>query len=61
MNPASIFVAAAIVALLVLAVRYLIKNGPCAACGDGENRRGNSGGCGGNCGGCPHSGACRPK
>jgi hypothetical protein len=57
MNPASILVAAAIVALLVLAVRYVVKNGPCAACGDAENCRGSSG----SCGGCPHSGACRPK
>lgn len=61
MNPASAFVVAVIVALLVLAVRYLVKNGPCAACGDAENCGESSGGCSGSCGGCPHSGACRPK
>lgn len=61
MNPASAFVVAAIVVLLVLAVRYLVKNGPCAACSEGENCRGSSGGCGGSCGGCSHSGACHPK
>ena len=53
MNPASAFVVVAIVVLLVLAIRYLIRNGSCAACGDVENCRGSSGGCGG----CPHSGA----
>lgn len=61
MNPASAIVAAAIAVMLVLAVRYLVKNGPCAACGDVENCRGSSGGCSGSCGGCPHSGACHPK
>lgn len=65
MNFASAFVVAAIAVLLVLAIRYLVKNGPCAACGDVENCRGSSGGCGGSCGGscggCPHSGACHPK
>jgi hypothetical protein len=59
MNPASAFVIAAIVVLLVLAVRHLVKNGPCAACGDVKNCRGNSSS--GGCGGCPHSGACHPK
>lgn len=57
MNPASILVAAAIAVLLVLAVRYLLKNGTCSACGDTNNCRGSSGGCGG----CPYSGAYRPK
>lgn len=61
MNPASAFVVVAIVLLLVLAVRYLVKNGPCAACGDVENCRGSSCGCNGSCGGCPHSGTCHPK
>jgi hypothetical protein len=56
MNPASAFVIAAIVVLLVLAVRHLVKNGPCTACGDVKNCRGNS-----SSGGCPHSGACHPK
>lgn len=37
MNLASTFVVAAIVALLVLAVRYLVRNGPCVACSEGQN------------------------
>lgn len=61
MNPASAFVVVAIVLLFVSAVRYLIKNGPCAACSDGKDCQKNSGSCGGSCGGCPHSGACHQK
>ncbi len=52
MNAATVFVAAAILVLLVLAVRYLVKNGSCAACSDEKNCRGGSG----SCGGCPYCG-----
>jgi hypothetical protein len=58
MNLGTILVAAAIAVLFILAVRYLVKNKSCSACG---NCRESFDGCGGNCGGCSHSGACRPK
>ena len=61
MNPASSFVFAAIIILLVLAVRHLVKKGACAACGDVKNCRGSSSDCGGSCGGCSHSGDCHPQ
>lgn len=40
MNLATILVAAAIAALLVLAVRYVAKHGMCAACEDREACKG---------------------
>lgn len=66
MNFATILVTAAIAALLVLAVRYLVKNGVCAACVDAKSCRsaasaGPGTGCGHGCAGCPHAGACHPK
>lgn len=61
MNLVSAFVFAAIIILLVLAVRHLVKKGACAACGNVENCQGSSGDCGENSVGCPHSGACHPK
>lgn len=66
MNFATVLVAAAIAALLALAVRYLVKNGACAACADAKSCRSAASaapdaGCGHGCSGCPHAGACHPK
>lgn len=55
MNFASVVVLAGVAALVVLAVRYLVKHGLGSLCSD---EAGCSMGAGG-CGGC--SGACRPK
>lgn len=57
MSFGTILAAAFIAALFGLAVRYLVRNGACSVCSDAESCRESSGGCGG----CPHSGACRPK
>lgn len=62
MNAATILIAAAIAALLLLAVRYLVKNGPCAACemrgacrkNPQEDRKPSASACGGNCRGCQY-------
>lgn len=50
MNLGTIFVAAAIAALLFFAVRHVLKHGACSECPGA-----------GNCNGCPHAGACHFK
>jgi len=47
-NLATILVGAAVLALVVLVVRHLIKEKKHSACGGG------CGGCGGSCSGCAH-------
>ena len=68
MNLASVLVAVFIAALLVLAVRYVVRHGVCALCPDVKSCRAGdeksaqtAGGCGGSCGRCPYSGQCHPK
>ena len=56
MNIASILVLAGIALLLASAVRYIVKNGPCAACGDAKACGKASGGDG--CAHCAMSGSC---
>lgn len=58
MNIPTILLSAAVAAMLVFAIRYLVKNGMCAACEDREacqgskKAGGNSAGCGGKCSSC---------
>jgi len=62
MNAATILISLIVAALLVLAVRYLIKNGMCVACEDKEacqaakktNGVDLSYGCDGKCASCRH-------
>ena len=62
MNAATIVIGLVEAALLGLAIRYLVKNGACAACGDREAceaaRKGTGAkrppGCGGNCASCKY-------
>jgi hypothetical protein len=58
MNVASILVTAAIVLLLVLAVRYIKRNGPCAVCPDVKKCSGTTSSCGSGCAGCSISDDC---
>lgn len=62
MNAATILIAAAIAVPLFFAVRYLVKNGPCAACEmrgacrkkPQGNRKPSPSACGGNCRSCQY-------
>ncbi|MCH3972731.1 MAG: hypothetical protein LKE53_08225 [Oscillospiraceae bacterium] len=50
---ATILITASIAALVVLAVRHVMKHGSCAECSGKTESKGGSG-CSGHCGSCPY-------
>lgn len=61
MNLPTVIITLAVAALLGLAIRYMVKNGACAACGMSESctshKKGGaaaSAGCGGKCSACQY-------